>query len=60
MGILIAKNIEKHVLEDNNGEEYRDLESKWIKLESRPKNISIGVFYGTQENKKVEKNQRNF
>ena len=57
---MIAKNIEKHVLEDNTGEEYEDLESKWIKLESRPKNISIGVFYGPQENEKVEKNKEIF
>ena len=60
VGILIAKNIEKHVLEDNTGEEYEDLESKWIKLESRPKNISIGVFYGPQENEKVEKTKEIF
>ena len=53
VGILTAKKpIEK--LEDNTGEEYEDLESKWIKLESRPKNISIGVFYGPQENEKLE------
>ena len=32
-----SKSIEKHVLEDNTGEEYEDLELKWIKLESRPK-----------------------
>ena len=60
VGILITKNIEKHVLEDNTGEEYEDLESKWIKLESRPKNISIGVFYGPQENEKVEKTKEIF
>ena len=48
------------MLEDNTGEEYEDLESKWIKLESRPKNISIGVFYGPQENEKVEKTKEIF
>ena len=31
------------------------IESKWITLECRPKNIAIGVFYGPQENEKIEK-----
>ena len=55
VGILITKDLEKHVLEDNNGEDHESVETQWIKLECRPKNISIGVFYGPQENEKLEK-----
>ena len=55
VGILTTQHLEKHVLEDNNGEDHESVETQWIKLECRPKNISIGVFYGPQENEKLEK-----
>ena len=42
-------------MDDSNIEEHEDLESKWIQIECRPKNISIGVVYGPQENEKIEK-----
>ena len=29
-------------------------ETKWIKLECKPRNIAIGVFYGPQEKIKLE------
>ena len=47
-----SKNIE--ILKGNIGEEFEDMESKWIKLESKPIKISIGVFYGPLENEKLE------
>ena len=42
-------------MDDSNVEEHRDLESKWIQVECRPQNISIGVVYGPQVNEKIEK-----
>ena len=55
MGILISDKLNKQTVEDNTSDEYLNLETKWIKLECRPKNITIGVFYGPQENKATEK-----
>ena len=50
MGILEAEEILQNTTEDNSGEDHDWLETKWIKLECRPKNIAIGVLYGPQEN----------
>ena len=55
VGILVAEKIAQNTTEDISGEDHDQLETKWIKLECRPKNIAIGVFYGPQENKKIEK-----
>ena len=55
MGILISDKLNKQTVEDNTSDEYLNLETKWIKLECRPKNITVGVFYGPQENKATEK-----
>ena len=49
-----SKKHRRYVVEGNSGEDHERLETKWIKLESRPKNISIGVFYGPQKSEKVE------
>ena len=49
MGLLISDKLCKNTVE------YPNLETKWIKLECRPKDIAIGVFYGPQESKTVEK-----
>ena len=57
VGILIAEKITNITSDDNKCEEHEQLETKWIRLESRPKNIAIGVFYGPQENEKIEKVQ---
>ena len=57
VGILIAEKIANITSDDNKCEEHEQLETKWIRLESRPKNIAIGVFYGPQENEKIEKVQ---
>ena len=43
------------MVEENTSDGYPNLETKWIKLECRTKDISIGVFFGHQENKAVEK-----
>ena len=55
MGTLVAEKIAQNTIEDNIGEDHDRLKTKWIKLECRPKNIAIGVFYGPQENEKIEK-----
>ena len=55
VGILIRNTISQQAKEDNTADEPPDLETKWITLETRPKNIAIGVFYGPQENEKIEK-----
>ena len=55
VGILVAEKIAQNTTEDNSGEDHDQVETKWIKLECRPKNIAIGVFYGPQENEKIEK-----
>ena len=57
VGILISERIAQSTIEDNECEEHEHLESKWIRLECRPKNIAIGVFYGPQENEKIDKVQ---
>ena len=54
VGILISDKLNKFTAEDNTSDEYPNLETKWIRLECRPKNIAIGVIYGPQENIKVE------
>ena len=57
VGILISEKIAQNTIEDNECEEHEHLESKWIQLECRPKNIAIGVYYGPQENEKIGKVQ---
>ena len=55
VGILVAQDISKHAIEDNINDDVEGVETQWIQLECRPRNISIGVFYGPQENEKIEK-----
>ena len=55
VGILISDKLHKYTTEDNTSDDYPNLETKWIKLECRPRNIAIGVFYGPQENVATEK-----
>ena len=55
VGILLSNEIAKHAKEDNSSDEEENLEALWITLECRPRNISIAVFYGPQENEKHEK-----
>ena len=55
VGILISDKLHRYTTEDNTSDEYPNLETKWIKLECRPRNITIGVFYGPQENVTTEK-----
>ena len=55
VGILISERIARNATEDNSGEEHERLETKWIRIECRPRNIAIGVFYGPQESEKGEK-----
>ena len=55
VGILISNKLHKYTTEDNTSDEYPNLETKWIKLECRPRNITIGVFNGPQENVTTEK-----
>ena len=55
VGILISEKIAQNTTEDNSSDEYENLETKWIQMESRPRNLAIGVFYGPQENDCVAK-----
>ena len=55
VGILLSNEIAKHAKEDNSSDEEENLEALWITLGCRPRNISIAVFYGPQENEKHEK-----
>ena len=55
VGILVAEKLAQNVTEDNPSDEHDQIETKWINLECRPRNIAIGVFYGPQENEKIEK-----
>ena len=50
VGILVSEKIAQNTTEDNFNDEYENLETKWIQIESRPRNLAIGVFYGPQEN----------
>ena len=54
VGILVSNQVAQNATEDTSSEEEEKLETKWINLECRPKNIKIGVFYGPQENEKIE------
>ena len=47
--------ITQQAKEDTTADEHPDLETKWITLETRPKNIAIGVFYGPQEGERIDK-----
>ena len=53
--ILVSNRIANSTKEDNECDVKEHLEIKWINLESRPRNIAIGVFYGPQINDKAEK-----
>ena len=55
VGILVSEKIANNTTENNNLDDHELLESKWIRIECRPRNIAVGVFYGPQENEKVEK-----
>ena len=50
---MIANKIANLTTEDNSTNE-ENTETKWIKLECKPKNFAIGVFYGPQEKTKQE------
>ena len=55
VGILVSETIANNTTENNSLDDHELLESKWIRIECRPRNIAVGVFYGPQENEKVEK-----
>ena len=55
VGILVLETIANNTTENNSLDDHELLESKWIRIECRPRNIAVGVFYGPQENEKVEK-----
>ena len=55
LGILVSETIANNTTENNSLDDHELLESKWIRIECRPRNIAVGVFYGPQENEKVEK-----
>ncbi len=58
IGILISNQLTGCTSEANDIEENPNLETTWIKLETRPKNIYIGVFYGPQENNPKDQNEQ--
>ena len=55
VGILVSEKIANNTTENNNLDDHELLESKWNRIECRPRNIAVGVFYGPKENEKVEK-----
>ena len=55
VGILVSEKIAQNTTEDNTCDEHESLESKWIQIESKPKNLAIGFFYGPQENENISK-----
>ncbi len=55
VGILVSNDVANHTTEINEIEENENLESVWIEIKTRPKNIAIGAFYGPQEKEKIEK-----
>ena len=56
VGILVSEKIARNTTEDNSGDEHERLETKWIKLDCRPRSIAIGIFfYSPEENEKGEK-----
>ena len=57
IGITVSEEIAQNTTEDANGKEHEQLETKWIKIECRPKSIAIGAFYGPQEHAKSWKCQ---
>ena len=59
VGILIKNTIAQQTKEDTTADEHPDLETKWITLETRPKNIAKGVFYGPQEGERIDKTKKN-
>ena len=46
--------ISNHIIDDETVDQDDTTEAKLITLECRPKNIAIGVFYGPQENAKID------
>ena len=43
VGILVSEKIAQNTIEDNSSDEYENLETKWIQIESRPRALAIGV-----------------
>ncbi len=54
VGILIRNDIAPKITEELDVEQNISLESQWIKLDTKPKPLYIGCFYGPQENKNLE------
>ena len=54
VGILVSEKLAQSTTEDTSNKDHEQLETKWIKLECRPRIIAIGVFYSPQENEKME------
>ena len=50
VGIPVSEKIAQNTIEDGSSDEYENLEINWIQIESRPRNLDVGVFYGPQEN----------
>ena len=59
-GILVSNQLAGCTSEVNDIEENTNLETTWIKLETRPKNIYIGVFYGPQENSPKDQTEQSY
>ena len=55
IGILISNKIANKVTEVTNIEDPEELETSWLKLDTRPTPIYIGVFYGPQESDNRER-----
>ena len=54
VGILISSKYAGSTTEITHLESNGNLEVVWIRLETRPKNIALGVFYGPQEKESIE------
>ncbi len=58
VGILVSEKISNNTTEVTDIEEDEDLETTWVKIDTRPDDVYIGVFYGPQENNPIENTRK--
>ncbi len=58
VGILISNNIANKISEVTDIEDTENLETTWVKLNTRPADIYIGVYYGPQESHNLEQTEK--
>ncbi len=60
VGILVSNSIANKTTEITDIEENENLETCWIKINTRPADLHIGVFYGPQESDNRERNKSTY